>query len=521
MAGSFKNIITYSFALLILLSACARIGRPSGGEKDTTPPRLLKSVPARQTTNFKGKELTLEFDEYVQIKDPGKNLLISPPLQQPPVIIPAGIASKTFKIKFQDSLKPNTTYLINFGNSIADYNEGNKLSDFQLVFSTGPVIDSLTLKGKLHPVYYNGKTDNMMVGLYPADEFKDSLVFKQKPYYVATANAKTGDFQLKYLRQGRYRIIGIIDENHDYKYRKGEEAIGFTDKIIEIPGDTLVELYLFKEPPRLGFEKIEQAGKNHVWIEVKGSIDSLQVQSLDSLTKEIRIVDGNKLHFWYDTPGDSIKLALQLGKKSKKYIRKRTKKSDSLQVQITSVGNPLDTVRISANIPLADFDKSKIKLEADSLPVPFELALTSRYNYRVDFDKKTGKTYKVVLLPGALTDFLGNQLKDTLQKKMTIRPEKDFGKLILSFKKNKGEKRFVELLKNNKVFRKTPTFTSDSISIPYLPPGKYKIRIVFDTNANNLWDTGDYLKHRQPEKTFEPDKEIEIRPNWDINQTYD
>ena len=521
MSGFFKKILPYTFILLVLVSACARIGRPTGGDKDKTPPRLLKSIPAHKTTNFNGKELVLYFDEYVQIKEPSKNLLISPPLQQTPVIVPAGIASKTFKIKFQDSLKPNTTYLTNFGNAIVDYNEGNKLSGFQLVFSTGPVIDSLTLNGKLQPVYYDDKIENLIVGLYPAENFKDSLVFKQKPYYVATADNKTGTFHLKYLREGKYRIIGLLDENKDYKYRKGKEAIGFTDKIIEIPGDTLVKLNLFKEPPRLSFEKIEQANKNHLWIEVSGSIDSLQVQTLDSLPQQIRIIEGNTWHLWYDTPKDSIKLALQLGSKTKKYIRKRSKKTDSLQVQIASGNNPLDTLKITANIPLIEFDKTKIKLEADSIPLAFDLVLTPKYDYRLVFDKTGGKNYKIVLLPGALTDFLGNRLKDTLRTNVRIKADKDLGKLIINFKSHTGEKRFVELIKNKKIYRKTPTTTSDSITIPYLMPGKYKVRIVYDANGNNRWDTGDYLKHRQAEKTFEPEKEIEIRPNWDINQTYD
>jgi len=519
MTGIFNKILRYSFALLILLSACARIGRPTGGDKDTTPPRLLKSIPDTKTTNFNGKEIVLYFDEYVQIKNPTKNLLISPPLQQSPVIVPAGIASKSFKIKFQDSLQPNTTYLINFGNSIVDFNEGNKLPNLQLVFSTGSVIDSLKLKGKIKPVHYNGKADNIIVGLYPLEGFKDSLVFKQKPYYVTTAD-KNGSFHLKYLRKGKYKIIGIIDQNNDYKYKQGEDAIGFLDKIIEIPGDTLIQINLFQEPPRLNFEKTEQVNKNHLLIEVKGSIDSLQVQTLDSLPQEIRIIDGNQLHIWYDTPKDSIKLALQLGSKTKKYIRKRSKKTDSLQAQIVVGSNPLDTLRITANIPLTAYDKTKIKLTTDSLLVPFDLQLTPRYSYQLNFDKTPGKNYKIEILPGALTDFLGHRLKDTLRANVRIKPEEDFGKLILNFKNHSGEKRFVELLLNNNTYRKTKTFISDSITIPYLLPGKYKVRIVYDTNGNNHWDTGDYLKHRQPEETLEPDKEIEIRPNWDIFQTY-
>jgi len=520
MSRIVAKILKYAFMALILLSACARVGNPSGGKKDVVPPRLLKSIPSHQTKNFNGKEIILYFDEYVQLKDPSKNILISPPLPHPPVIVPA-VASKVFKIKFQDSLLPNTTYLINFGNSIADYNEGNKLTGLQLVFSTGSVIDSLSFKAKASMVHYDDKVENLLLGLYAAKDYKDSLVFSKKPYYVARKTANDV-FEFNYLKPGTYRLIGILDENNDFKYYKGKEAIGFIDKEIHIPGDTLAEIHLFKEPERLSFDKVEQKSAHHVQIKVKGNIDSLQVVAADSLEKSLKTVQNNQLDFWYDTPGDSIKLLLKLGNKTKKFFKKRLKNRDSLQLRLLSgAGNPMDSIEIVGNTPLIKYNKDSIRLFMDSIPVACDLQLNNRHTFYVILDKKRAGSYKLELLPGAITDFVGNKLKDTIHPGFRIRKKEDFGNLELYLKKHKGVPRFVELIRNKKVYRKTKTTTSDTIRISYIFPGKYKIRVVYDINENNRWDTGDFLKHRQAEETFEPANEIEIRPNWDVNQTYD
>ena len=269
-----KSLIILLLSLL-LLNACARVGRPSGGDKDVTPPKLLSVYPNNNATGFQGQEIVLNFDEYVVLKDPGKNILISPPLKNMPVFKPTGIASKTFKIQFKDSLLPNTTYLINFGQSVADYNEGNQLKNLQIVFSTGTSIDSLELKGQVKALHYEKQPKNIILGLYPYKTFNDSMVFNTKPYYVGLAD-KSGNFELTHLKSGKYFLVALEDKNGDYKYKQGDEGIGYLLKPVDIPNDSVVSINLFKEYPPLSIESITQKTKNLIELKFKGNPDSLK-----------------------------------------------------------------------------------------------------------------------------------------------------------------------------------------------------------------------------------------------------
>ena len=510
------------FLILILITnACARVGRPTGGDKDVTPPKLLHSFPKQDAVNFKGQEIVLQFDEYVLLKDPHKNILISPPLAHLPVIKPSGIAAKTIKIEFQDSLKPQTTYLINFGESITDFNEGNKLKNLQLVFSTGPNIDSLNLKGKVHVLYETQKPKNILVGLYKAETFKDSVVFNQKPFYVGMVSQK-GQFDLTHLKAGKYRVIAIDDDNRDYKYEQDKERIAFLNRAIEIPKDSIVDLYLFKEYPALQIEKIEQESAYHTRIKFKGHPDSLEVYYKMPLKKSLRILNRKHLDLWYLTNSDSIKLNIPLPHHLKKYYRKRIQTPDSLVLMVKGKGqtNPLDTVKIKGSIPLNQVYKNRIKLVSDSIILPFKLEKISDGSFAVNFDKTLGKAYQLLILPQAVSDFIGQKNKDTIKAVVKLPKADKYGKLLLHLEGLQQQPVFIEILKNKKIVRKTTTQIQNDLVLPYLVPGKYKIRIIFDANKNNRWDTGNYLKHQQPERTFEPSKLIEIRANWDVNQTY-
>ena len=513
--------IQYIIIIILLLNACARVGRPTGGDKDVTPPNLLKSTPDNETLNFHGQEIVLEFDEFITLKDPAKNILISPPLENQPVISPLGIGTKRLKIKFQDSLNPNTTYQINFGESIADYNEGNKMNNLLLVFSTGPVIDSLSLKGKIKAIHFDKKPDKILVGLYQAKDFTDSIVYKQKPYYVTLTNAD-GHFKFKHLKAGNYRIIALADENRDYKYQQGKESIGFVDKVINVPQDSVANLNLFKEYPVLNIEEVEQKSRQHVVVKFKGNPDSLKVAVKSPVKRQQHFYDKNRWHLWYQSDDDSIKLEIPLvHHRIKKYIRKRSDEKDSLQVIIKAKGrmSPLDSVIISSNMPIVKTDSSKIRLLNDSTAVAFRLQQLQNGNFEVNFEKKLGKSYQLQLLPETVTGFTGQTNQDTLKADIAIPKAEIYGKLILHLNNTTKKPLFVELLKNNNIDRKSPTQTGNDFIFPYLTPGKYSLRIIVDMNKNNRWDTGSYLRHIQPEQSFEPNKTIEIRANWDVNQS--
>ena len=142
----FKHI-AFLLASLLLLTNCAKRGTITGGKKDTIAPKIINSLPENFTTNFKGNEIKINFDELIKVKDINKQLIISPPMKKQPIIVPQGSASKYISIKILDTLAPNTTYSFNFGQSITDNNEGNPYSQFKYVLSTGSYIDSLTVVG--------------------------------------------------------------------------------------------------------------------------------------------------------------------------------------------------------------------------------------------------------------------------------------------------------------------------------------------------------------------------------------
>ncbi len=503
-----------------ILTACARIGSPSGGDKDTTPPKILYTNPENQSINFKGNEITIAFDEFILLKDLQKNLLITPPINPQPKISPTGFADKKITIKFEKPLQENTTYLINFGQSIQDNNEGNKYGNYQFVFSTGNTIDSLKLKGKVIPVHFEKNPENIMVGLYDLENYKDSLVFREPPRYVVFPDKK-GNFNFNFLKKGKYKAIAIADENHNYVYNPDKEAIGFVPGIVEIPKDTLIEIKLFKALGKFKIEDIKQVSKNMIQIQYKGKKDSIQIKNISQVSSFVLRDLPEKYEYWYKSPSDSIEIEILSKDNKRKFKRKRKDKKDSLILKFVRKMNfsPLDTLKLTANIPLINLDSSKIIFKQDSIPIKFNSKQEKNYSYSFNFDKKPGKKYKIEILPQAVTDFLGNYNQDTLRTNLVIPPLEKFGNLNLEIT---GTNRdfFVELLdEKNRIIRKTPTqFKEGTLQIKYLPPGKYHIRIVWDKNRNNRWDTGNYLKHILPENVEEINKSIEIRANWDINQ---
>jgi hypothetical protein len=511
----------FLFLFFIILSvSCARIGAPTGGEKDTIPPKIIRSIPENKTTNFKGKEIKIYFDEFIQLKNTTNNILITPPQKKQPEISPLGTASKEIRIKFKDSLLPNTTYVINFGESIEDFNEGNKMGNYQFVFSTGDQIDSLKLKGKVFPLYFKKYPENIIVGLYPVNKFHDSIVYREPPYYISKTD-KNGNFSFDFIKNGKYKIIAIADEVNNYLYNPNKEAIAFLKRNIEIPKDSLVNLYLFKEKKPFTLEKWEQLSHNHIQAKYEGNIDSIQIKFLSPIQDSLFLIDNNQANIWYKSLSDSIKIEL-INKKYKKILQgKRKANKDSLIIKVIAKTalHPLDSIIIKGNIPLTEAQKNQIKLIADSIPISFKLLEQSGQKWLVEFEKKTGKKYFLQINPGSFTSFMGDKNKDTITKKFSIAPKDQYGKLILQITGNITSPFFIELLDNKRnIIRKSPTTTASSIPFKLLKPGKYYIRIIIDKNQNNQWDTGNFLKHILPEKVIEIQKPIEIRANWEINQ---
>lgn len=212
--------------LLLLLYSCANMASPNGGPYDETPPKFIGSTPAPNEKNYKGKKVELYFDELVQLDKPSENVIITPPQMQLPVIRAAG---KKVVVELKDTLKENTTYTIDFTNSISDNNEKNVFENFSFAFSTGDVIDTMEVSGILLNAENLEPMPGITIGLHK--NLEDSA-FVKLPFDRTSRTNDKGEFTIRNIAPGSYRIYGLNDVNRDYKFDQPGEEIAFSDSII-------------------------------------------------------------------------------------------------------------------------------------------------------------------------------------------------------------------------------------------------------------------------------------------------
>ena len=528
-----KNSLIKFLLVLMISSAffdCARRGTPTGGPKDSIPPVLIKAIPALGTVNFDGDKIKIYFDEYIKLKDVNKNLVISPPQKANPIITPVGTASKFVSIKILDTLDANTTYSFNFGNSIVDNNEENKLGNFKYVFSTGTYIDSLNLAGKVvDPLVKKGeKGIDVMLYEYNAS-FTDSTIYKQKPRYIANTLDSTL-FELTNLREGKYLLIALKDANNNKIYNPRVDKIGFIKDTIILPTDKNYNFTLFREVPELRVFKPKEVNKGHLIFGFEGNAKDLNIELLTQKPADFRaevVFEKNKdtINYWY-TPfeSDSLNFLVSKDKYSEKFsLKARSTKIDSLIMTKNASGvlHLIDTFSISTNIPIVNFDKSLIKItENDSIAVDFNGILSaSKTKLYLDFDKKYNTEYSFKLLSKAFTTILGVS-NDSLSIKLKTKSPEDYGSINIELVSTQNTSFIVELLnEKGDLIRLARTDKPQIVSFDLLSPGNYGLRITFDKNNNGVWDTGSFLNRRQPEVVMYYDKVIELRANWDVNES--
>lgn len=528
------------FALILMASLalfwqCAQRGSPSGGPKDEKAPVLLGSEPKSGATQFNQKKIRLYFDEFVTTKDLRKQLIISPPMEKFPVISPTS-ASKRLDITISDTLKPNTTYVLNFGNSIQDYNEGNPYRDFKYVFSTGKFIDSLQVNGRIKDAQ-NPKPDNFVtVMLYEFNEkYNDSLVYKSTPTFVTNTLDSLETFRLNYLRPGKYVMVALKDKNNNYRFDQKEDKIGFLNEPITVDADTLktYEITLFKEKLNYKAARPVQSSENRISFGFEGSADSITIKPISPTTADFKYIISKEpkkdtLNFWFSPKqNDSLQFLVQRMQKIDTFkVRLKKMKPDSLQISNAFSGDlPIGKhFAWKTNIPIAKTDSTKVRVfNKDSVTIPFTTKLDKdRLEYTLLFETKHNETYRIEALPNAMTDFLGNT-NDTLQVslktrkleeyailKVAIQKKMDFP-LLLQLTNERGSQveyeLYVEAPQNQYVFENAK-------------PGKYKLRVIEDANHNKIWDTGNFLKRRQPENLFYYPKPIELRANWEVEENW-
>ncbi|MGY6649122.1 Ig-like domain-containing protein [Wenyingzhuangia sp. IMCC45574] len=519
-----KKILIISLSIIALkLASCARIGSPDGGPKDSIPPVMAFAEPLNKTTLFNKKKITILFDEYIRFDNLSQQLIISPPMEKKPEIRPLSDASKKITIEFLEELKPNTTYTINFGNSIVDNNEKNELGRFSYVFSTGEMLDSLSVNGHIYDPLVDKDVEEISVMGYK--NAHDTLIGNYTPDYL-TNTLKTNFYSLENLSEATYNLIALEDLNHNYKYDKGVERIGFLNDSIYLNSKIdSINFILFKEDKDPKIFRPSQAIGNQILLGYNGAktpkinLEGIHVDSF-FVSKE---AEKDSLYIWFkEIPKDTVHLYVDLDtlKEHFKLIPRKLKKdSISISSNISGYLHPRDSLTLTTKIPVDFYNKDSILLlENDSIPIDFNiLNKPESHQLTIDFKRKRKTSYSLKLKEQAFTDFLGF---NSHPKNITfsIQDIEEYGEIILHIKNPKEINLIVELLNSQKNKITKMIHSSGKVSFRNLVPEKYKVRIVKDVNDNKVFDNGNFAERIQPEEVFNFKKEITLRANSEINE---
>ena len=511
--------------------SCAKRGNITGGLKDTLAPVMKMSFPKNFSTNFKGTDIKLTFDEYIKLKDLRKQLIISPPMKNEPLILPTNV-SKYLTIKINDTLQPNTTYSFNFGQSITDNNEGNALNQFKYVFSTGAYIDSLSIKGTAKDAYKKEVESFVSVMLYDVnDKFKDSVVYNQTPRYITNTLDSLKTFKLENLKAGKYLLVAMKDYNSNNKFNPKKDKIGFKKQFITIPNDSTFELKLFREDPAFKALKPIQVSGNKLLLPYEGQEKNSKIVLKNKAeilpTIITKFPKKDSLQVWFNPlKTDSLALAVSQDKyKGDFKFKIKTQKVDTLN--IVAVQKDLlhfrEQFTLETATPLTKIDNSKIRLvNKDSVSIDFTTQYDA-FNQRLHFDfkKEPLEKYTFTILPDALTDYMG-QANDSLIYKVSTKMISDYGNLIVNLQNVKHFPVIVELMDTKgDVVASEYSENKTKLVFDLLEPAIFTLRIIYDDNKNKIWDTGNYLEKRQAEEVVYFSKEVDVRSNWDVDQIFD
>ena len=514
----------------LILESCARRGNPEGGELDVDPPVFESAQPNHETLHFKSEKIRIIFNEFIKLNNLNNQLVISPPMKYRPVISPVGSASKIINIKILDTLKENTTYTFNFGNSVEDNNEGNLLSNFKYIFSTGDYIDSLKVIGTVKDGFEKEVDANISVLLYEiTEEFTDSIIYKEQPNYVGST-LDSINFELTNLKDGKYLMIALKDLNNNYKFDPKQDKIAFHSEFISLPTEETFELTLFKEILPFKLTRPSEIKKGHIYFGYEGDAKNIKIELISekptNFESRLSFEKGkDTVSYWFSPQlKDSMQFRVTNNDFEKNItVKLRSKEIDSLTIS-SEMGSTLslrDTFSITTNIPIERIDKSKISItDKDSLNVLFTTLMdATKRTLKLNFDKTYNNKYQFKMLPGAIEDLFGN-VNDSLKYNVTTKHPDDYGIIRLTLNNPKSHNIILDLVdEKGELIQREYTSQSRQFKFEFLAANNYMFRVIYDANNNGKWDSGNFLQKQVPEKVVHFNEKIELKANWIENTT--
>lgn len=547
----------YIFLLSLALVSCANRGiGPQGGPRDSIPPIPLKSTPENGSVNFTGRRIEVAFNEYLQLDNIGQNLMMSPPQQHPPEVKARG---KHLIIQFADTLRDSTTYTLDFGDAVCDYNEKNPLHNFSFGFSTGPTIDTLSLSGYVFNAEDNKPLYGMYVGIH--DDLSDTA-FTKHPFLRIARTDSAGYYRINNMRAGTYRLYAVDDVSRDYRLTPGE-ALAFADNMLTVPGDstgkdTAAALYLFKpQQQRLYLKRTLRDQQHLVRLLFSSAPDSMPLIrplrdsvayhvhnsangdttmiwltdsatiSMDSLYFEARYRRTDSLFRleWYT---DTIRAIWRAPRMTEKALEAQRRRDRNRRLEIRTNARRdfemYDTLRVACSTPLMSINPDAFHLyeciDTVRKPVPFSIAPYDTLPMRLTIlaDLKHGNQYELRLDSAAMHDVYGvTHIAGTYQLK--VKTPSDYSTLRVKITPFDPQARIQVLDSKGKAIREQQAETEGTL-FRFLAPDSYKLRMYIDKNDDRQWTTGSWEEHRQPEPVFNHPNTIQTKSNWDFEEEW-
>ena len=569
------NMRIYSFVCLLMIPfffRCANPVTPEGGPKDTRPPKVISCEPPNHSLHFSNNTVKIDFDEFVNLSNITSEITISPQIKIPPDF---RLRGKSIVVKFEDPLVENTTYRINFGQSISDITENNILKNFDYVFSTGSYLDSLSIRGKAIDAFTLNPVKGTYVLLYRQDDDTipiDSMPLRGKPYYVGKSD-ENGDFSLANLCDSPKKLIALMDQNSNLQYDQPSELVGFNDSLIKpvyfppmIP-DTLLHndslqpnrtdslqrtdfnmpsyiLRMFEEQDsvqRLMKTSVPREGL--VTLVFRYPVKDLHLIpfSQDSLPPTLLIernLRNDTVSLWLpgDIPDtlfsmvsvngvilDTLRISLKMSTRKKKSDQEGSPKMRLITSIRGGTLNQFTTgLLIETSLPLSSWDLSRITIirGKDSINPGGIITDSIHRHIRIPLKWQEEKGYTLLIPSGTLTG-LHDVSHDTLKQDFRTLSAREFGTLVMNCA-HVPDPTIVQLLNEKEtVLSERPVGHNGIIRFEYLKPGKYKIKAIHDRNRNGRWDTGNIKMRIQPEMIYYFPKVIELRANWEVAESWE
>ncbi len=554
----------FSILSIYFLTDCANITPPTGGPKDTIPPVLVSAVPENKSVNFSGNSIKLTFDEYLQIVDLRKQLIITPIINQE---YETKLRRNTIEIIFPQPFEDSTTYNFNFRKAIQDITEGNVTNDNVFAFSTGSFIDSLTVSGQITSLMDREPLKDITVCLYRASDTLD--IFNSQPMYLALTNEE-GLYIIENIKNDNYRIYAYNDKNSNLICDNPKEPFGFKENILQLDQEidsVNIELFNVDLSP-LAIQRIGPAGQ---YYEIRMNKELLEytIDPVDTLytlyynmpetQRAIRFYNTfenlDSLQFYF-TATDSIlnKLSDTLYLKFEESKRPEADFSCSVKPPDNEPITDHFTGKMKFNKPVKEINTDSIFFKYDSVTfqhlddsiflfnerrdeITFAVKLfyTEYLNKLEESDTATdkqniersdapaqrsqrparsvSKKLNFYLGNGSIISIEDDSLSSNTYSYSRLNPE-NFGSINGKINSDYSSY-FIQLL-NSKQEIVDQVVNSETYSFIHIEPGDYIIRVLIDENNNGMWDPGNILENIPPEPVFFLPEKISVRANWEL-----